>query len=133
MCTMSPTSLPSVEATPRANHGGRPQLPRPLYSQCHLAFPCTQSKDLALAYSALPAADLPPMATKPVRPSSLRAFFTASAQAFKPFFTYSFFACADAFFDTTLPALFLVNLSFVMPEPVFAFLPEKTRALAPLP
>merc|ERR1712050_606338 len=59
------------------------------------------------------------MATKPVKPSSLRAFFTASAQAFKPFCTQSFFACADAFLDTTLPFLFLVNLSFVKPDIVF--------------
>merc|ERR1719150_3246439 len=92
-----------------------------------------QSRDLALAYRALPAADLPPMATKPVTPSSLRAFFTASAQAFRPFFTHCFFPCAEAFFDTTLPALFLMSLSFVKPVPVFCFLPEKTRALAPLP
>merc|ERR1712048_1005455 len=126
---MSPTSLPSVEATPRANHGGRPQLPSALYSQRHLALPCTQSKDLALAYSALPAADLPPMATKPVKPSSFRAFFTAFDQAFKPFFSHCFRACAEAFLDTILPFLFFISLSFVMPLIVFCFFPEKTRFL----
>merc|ERR1712039_623099 len=73
------------------------------------------------------------MATKPVRPSSLRAFFTASAQAFKPFFSHFFLAAADAFLDTTFPFLFLINLSFVMPVPVFCLLPEKTRARAPFP
>merc|ERR1719394_2442084 len=92
-----------------------------------------QSKDLALAYKALPAADLPPMATKPVRPSSLRAFFTASAQAFKPFFSHFFLAAADAFFDTTFPFLFLISLSFVMPPEVLCLVPENTRAFAPFP
>merc|ERR1719456_230957 len=65
------------------------------------------ANDLALTYKALPCADLPLIATKPVRPSSLRAFFTASDQAFKPVFT--------------------------RPPLVFAFCPENTRAMAPLP
>merc|ERR1719277_1713205 len=145
-CTASP-SRAAGEASPRENHGGRPRAPLRTQKVCTENVPrpgredrrrqrrqqARQSRDLALAYRALPAADLPPMATKPVRPSSLRAFFTASAQAFRPFFSHCFFPCADCFFDTTFPALFLINLSFVMPAPVFCFLPEKTRALAPLP
>merc|ERR1719277_1407784 len=145
-CTASP-SRAAGEASPRENHGGRPRAPLRTQKVCTENVPrpgredrrrqrrqqARQSRDLALAYRALPAADLPPMATKPVRPSSLRAFFTASAQAFKPFFSHCFFPCADAFFDTTLPALFLMSLSFVKPVPVFCFLPDRTRALAPLP
>merc|ERR1719373_1342806 len=143
-CTTSP-SRAATEVTPRESHGGRPHVPlRTHQDPCNRAprpgcrdkrrRPRQQahhSKDLALAYRALPAADLPPMATKPVRPNSLRAFLTASAQAFKPFFSHFLLAAADAFFDTTFPALFLINLSLVIPEPVFCLLPERTRARAP--
>merc|ERR1712060_901362 len=37
--------------------------------------------DLALAYNARPAADLPPTGMKPVTPNAFRAAFTASIQA----------------------------------------------------
>merc|ERR1719223_1895217 len=89
--------------------------------------------DLAFAYSALPAADLPPMATKPVSPSAFLAAFTASAQALMPLVAYAFLRAADAFFDTTLPLLFFVSDACVRPPTVLAFLPEKTADLALLP
>merc|ERR1740121_3070819 len=54
-------------------------------------------------------------------------------QAFKPFFSHCFRACAEAFLDTILPFLFFISVSFVMPLIVFCFFPEKTRFLAPLP
>merc|ERR1719223_625081 len=89
--------------------------------------------DLAFAYSALPAADLPPMATKPVSPSAFLAAFTASAQALMPLDAYAFLRAADAFLDTTLPLLFFVSDACVRPPTVLAFLPEKTADLALLP
>ena len=73
------------------------------------------------------------MATKPVTPNAFRACFTASAQAFRPFFTQSFLPWADAALDTTLPRLFRCSFSFVKPLAVFSFLPRKTLVLAPLP
>merc|ERR1719277_775667 len=128
-CTASP-SRAAGEASPRENHGGRPRTPLRTQKVCTENVPrpgredrrrqrrqqARQSRDLALAYRALPAADLPPMATKPVRPSSLRAFFTASAQAFRPFFSHFFLAAAEAFLDTTFPFLFLISLSFSAPS-----------------
>merc|ERR1712039_956790 len=77
--------------------------------------------------------DLPPMATKPVKPSSFRAFFTALAQAPKVLVAKAFLALADMAFDTTLPSLFFTSFSFVSPPWVFTLRPEKTEDLARLP
>merc|ERR1719291_1615796 len=95
--------------------------------------PTHHIKDLAFAYRALPAADLPPMATKPVPPSALRAALTASAHFLAPLVAYRFFEAAEAFFETILPALFFFSASFVRPDMVFSFLPDKTEARARFP
>merc|ERR1719221_539148 len=44
-----------------------------------------------------------------------------------------FLAASDAAFETILPALFFVSLSFVSPETVFTFVPENTADLARFP
>merc|ERR1719422_2685930 len=77
---------------------------------------------LALAYKAFPCAVFPFTAQKPVTPH----FFNALCAKF-------FLARADAALLTIFPLLLLVNLSFVKPPTVFAFLPLKTAALAALP
>merc|ERR1719336_33006 len=87
----------------------------------------------ALAYRALPVADLPPMATNPVRLRALRAFLTASAQALMPLLAKAFLARAEAALLTILPFLFLIRLALVIPLAVFSLVPRKTIALASLP
>merc|ERR1711863_150121 len=67
------------------------------------------SSALALAYSALPVALLPPMAANPVRFRALRAFLTASAQAPMPLLAQFLLARAEAALDTILPFLFLTS------------------------
>merc|ERR1712013_465456 len=69
--------------------------------------------DLAFACSALPELDLPPIATKPFKPNAFLAACTASVQALRPLFAKAFFAAAEAFLDTILPALFFVNCACV--------------------
>merc|ERR1711862_598268 len=92
------------------------------------------SKDLALAYRALPAADLPPMATNPVTPRALRACFTALAHTLTLLLWYLFLESAERALETTLPFLFRMSFSLVMPDCVFSLLPLNTtdRALRPL-
>merc|ERR1712060_94870 len=85
--------------------------------------------DLALAYNARPAADLPPTGMKPVTPNAFRAAFTASIQALMVLL-YALFARAEDFFETTLPFLFFIKPSFVKPLWVFCFRPENTEDLA---
>merc|ERR1711978_197703 len=89
--------------------------------------------DFTLAYKAFPSALLPPIATNPFRPSSLRAFLQASAHFLRPLFAYTLFALAEAFLDTTLPVLLLIRSDFLRPDVVFSFRPEKTADLASLP
>merc|ERR1719213_1046327 len=89
-------------------------------------------RDLALAYKALPCADFPPTAWKPLMPSSLRALCTALFQRQMPL-AYLFLDAADIALETTLPALFLVSLSLVRPPEVLALVPLKTEDLARLP
>merc|ERR1719347_1429986 len=74
---------------------------------------------------------LPPIGTNPLIPNALRAAFTAFANLAT--FLYAFFPCACAFFDTTLPCLFLTNELFFNPPDVFSLDPRNTRALAPRP
>merc|ERR1719245_126440 len=82
---------------------------------------------------ALPVADLPPTATKPVRFKALRAALIASHHALAPLLAKAFFARSEAFLETILPLLFLMKLALVIPLWVFCFLPLKTCALAILP
>merc|ERR1719408_885279 len=89
-------------------------------------------RDLALAYKALPCADFPPTAWKPLMPSSLRAVITALFQRPMPL-AYFFLAAADAALDTILPALFFVSLSLVRPPEVLLLVPLKTEDFARLP
>merc|ERR1719226_387817 len=86
--------------------------------------------DLAFAWSARPADDLPPTATKPETPKVFLAVLTASSQALKRLLTYAFFARAELFLDTTLPLRFFVKLSFVSPPTVFCLRPENTDDFA---
>merc|ERR1719153_2175654 len=88
------------------------------------------SAAFALAYKALPAAVLPPIGTKPVRPSAFRAVLTASAQALILLPVYACFAKADLLFDTTLPCRFFTKLALVRPPIVFSLRPENTEDLA---
>merc|ERR1719436_597708 len=88
------------------------------------------SPAFALAYRALPAAVLPPIGTKPVRPSAFRAILTASAQALILLPVYACFAKADLLFDTTLPCRFFTKLALVRPPIVFSLRPENTEDLA---
>merc|ERR1711934_575761 len=90
-------------------------------------------RDFTLAYKAFPSALLPPIATNPFKPSSLRAFLQASAHFLRPLFAYNLFPLAEAFLDTTLPVLFLTRSDFLRPDVVFSFRPEKTADLARLP
>merc|ERR1719373_1444576 len=88
----------------------------------------------ALAYSARPAADLPPMATNPERPSALRAALHASIQALNfPSSKYRLRALADCRLDTELPSEFRTFPSFVRPPTVFSFAPRNTALFASLP
>merc|ERR1712066_634333 len=91
------------------------------------------TNDLALAYNALPVAELPPIATKPVRFSALRAAFTASFQALSPDLAKRDLERADRALDTIFPSLFLMSLAFVRPVAVFTLRPLNTCALAILP
>merc|ERR1719510_2297908 len=91
------------------------------------------NSDFTLAYKAFPSALLPPIATNPFKPSSLRAFLQASAHFLRTLFAYTLFALAEAFFDTTLPVLLLTRSDFLRPDVVFSFRPEKTADLACLP
>merc|ERR1719510_111634 len=90
-------------------------------------------RDLALAYSALPCAVLPPTAQNPVTLSSLRAIFTASPHFFSALFAKFCLARADAALLTILPDLLFVNVALPRPPTVFSFFPRKTRNLAILP
>merc|ERR1719334_2072768 len=89
-----------------------------------------EQMDLAFAYRARPAADLPPTATKPETPSAFLAALTASCQTFSRLPAYALFARAELFFDTTLPYLFFVKFSFVNPPTVFCLRPENTEDFA---
>merc|ERR1719510_572090 len=91
------------------------------------------NSDFTLAYKAFPSALLPPIATNPFKPSSLRAFLQASIHFLKPLFAYNLFALAEAFFDTTLPKLLLTRSDFLRPDTVFSFRPEKNADLARFP
>merc|ERR1739844_507243 len=88
---------------------------------------------LALAYKAFPCAVFPFTAQKPVTPNCLRACFTASHHFFNALCAQFFLPRADAALLTIFPLLLLVNVAFVKPPTVFAFLPLKTAALALLP
>merc|ERR1712186_50855 len=79
--------------------------------------------------SVLAFADLPPMATKPLRFKALRAALTASPHFLRAEFAKAFLACAERDLDTILPLLFLMRLALVIPVAVFALLPLKTAAL----
>merc|ERR1711933_211153 len=87
---------------------------------------------LAFAYNARPAADLPPMGTKPFTPSAFRAALHASAQTLMVR-AYTFFPFADIFFETTLPRLLFTRLALVKPLFVFSLLPANTEAFARTP
>merc|ERR1719238_1985477 len=65
--------------------------------------------------------------------SALRAARRASAHFLAPLVAYTFLACAEAFFDTILPVLFLINMALVMPLWVFSFVPWNTLVRARLP
>merc|ERR1712056_121045 len=82
--------------------------------------------DLTLASNFLPCSLLPPTGQKPLIFNSLRACATAWDHLF-------FLPRAEAFLDTTLPALFLTRLAAVRPLVVFSFLPLSTAAFAPRP
>merc|ERR1719401_545200 len=88
---------------------------------------------LVLAYSALPSACFPLLATKPFRSRDLRAALMHSAQALAPEAWYLFFAAADAFFATIFPYLLRISLSLVRPVAVFSLLPRNTCDRANLP
>merc|ERR1719436_793641 len=109
----APHPLRTCDAPPRARKNAQADSP---------AF--------ALAYRALPAAVLPPIGTKPVRPSAFRAALTASAQALILLPVYACFAKADLLFDTTLPCRFFTKLALVRPPIVFSLRPENTEDLA---
>merc|ERR1711877_95294 len=87
--------------------------------------------DLALAYKAFPCAVFPPTAQNPLTPNCLRACFTASHHFFNALCAQFFLPRADAALLTIFPLL--LNVAFVKPPTVFAFLPLKTAALALLP
>merc|ERR1719203_198815 len=88
---------------------------------------------LALAYKAFPCAVFPFTAQKPVTPNTFRACFTASHHFFNALCAQFFLPRADAALLTIFPLLLLINVSFVKPPTVFAFLPLKTAALAYFP
>merc|ERR1719266_2318715 len=79
---------------------------------------------LAVAYNAFPCAVLPFTAQKPVMPSCLRAFLTASKYFLKPA-DIIFLALAELALLTTLPCEFFIKESLVRPPPVFSFVPRK--------
>merc|ERR1719391_516654 len=67
-------------------------------------------------------------------PNAFLAAFTAWCQALSLLLAwYALFLSAEAFFDTTLPYLFFVKLSFVNPPTVFCLRPANTEAFARLP
>ena len=85
----------------------------------------------ALVNKALPLADLPPTAQKPLMPKALRALVTA---AFQPAMRLkAFFPAADFLADTMRPFLFFFKSDFFKPLAVLALVPLKTAALARLP
>merc|ERR1719401_93396 len=88
---------------------------------------------LVLAYSALPSACFPLMATNPCKLRDLRAALMHSAHALAPEAWYLFFAAADAFFETIFPYLLRISLSLVRPVVVFSLLPRSTCDRARLP
>merc|ERR1719433_914179 len=88
---------------------------------------------LAFAYSALPCAVLPLIATKPVMPSTFFAATQAFTQACALLPAYRFLDEADAAFETTLPVLFLTSCVFVRPPLVFSLLPRNTTSFLSLP
>merc|ERR1712038_1233864 len=88
------------------------------------------SRDLTFAYKAFPWALEPPIAQNPVMPSSLRAFFVATTQAFSLLVAHFFLEAADIFFDTILPFLFWARSLCFKPPAVFALRPANTDSLA---
>merc|ERR1719433_561636 len=67
--------------------------------------------------------------------SALRAALTAADHAFiLLLLANNFLPCAEAFLDTILPVLFLINMLLVKPDCVFSLVPRNTmdRALLPL-
>merc|ERR1712008_279641 len=87
--------------------------------------------DLTACRRAWPLAVLPPTGQKPLMFSCLRQALTAAPHLaiILPFLLAA--ARAEAFLETTLPALFFLRSDFFRPPVVFTFLPENTEALAP--